>query len=134
MNYLIFPGTSGAWWVDYILCDRHVLPPDTAPAHYTEKLAYLPHSYQVNFYDRHVPGGGSHIAGGAGTISSSVVSAGSATRGSIEGINALRTANGLPLIGKNAPYPFVFCNFNKNDKLEPNMFGVWMAILRRVPG
>ena len=28
---------------------------------------------------------------------------------------------------------FVFCNFNKNDKLEPFSFHVWMNILKRVP-
>mmetsp|Transcript_21874 Transcript_21874/g.35228 ORF Transcript_21874/g.35228 Transcript_21874/m.35228 type:complete len:764 (+) Transcript_21874:286-2577(+) len=29
---------------------------------------------------------------------------------------------------------FVFANFNKNDKLEPTSFGVWMEILKKVPG
>ena len=39
-----------------------------------------------------------------------------------------RSAIGLPSHG------FVFANFNKNEKLEPVAFGVWMAVLRRVPG
>ena len=29
------------------------------------------------------------------------------------------------------PPPFVFVNFNKNDKLEPVSFGLWLRILRR---
>ncbi|MBK7062072.1 MAG: tetratricopeptide repeat protein [Rubrivivax sp.] len=29
---------------------------------------------------------------------------------------------------------FVFCSFNNNYKYTPEMFGVWMDILRRVPG
>lgn len=29
---------------------------------------------------------------------------------------------------------FVFCSFNNNYKLTPEMFDVWMSILRRVPG
>jgi hypothetical protein len=76
---LVFPGTSGAPWIDYLLCDRHVAPPDLAFAYpaarlggpeandddapaekacpealrrggesvYSEKLVYLPNSYQV---------------------------------------------------------------------------------------
>ena len=40
-----------------------------------------------------------------------------------------RTLLGLPAVGRG----FVFANFNKNEKLEPTMFAVWVAILRRVP-
>ena len=55
MNYLIFPGTSGAFWIDYLICDKYVVPPDHSPRrHFTEKLVLLPHSYQVNYYDRHL--------------------------------------------------------------------------------
>lgn len=47
LNYLGFPGTMGAGYVDYIMADRTVIPePDRA--HYSEKVIYLPHSYQVN--------------------------------------------------------------------------------------
>ncbi len=35
---------------------------------------------------------------------------------------------GLPLAGK-----FVFCSFNNNYKITPEMFGSWMRILREVP-
>ena len=28
---------------------------------------------------------------------------------------------------------FVFCNFNKNDKLDPESFNVWMKIMQQVP-
>jgi predicted O-linked N-acetylglucosamine transferase (SPINDLY family) len=28
---------------------------------------------------------------------------------------------------------FLFINFNKIDKLDPNVFSIWMSILRRVP-
>lgn len=47
VNYLGFPGTSGADFFDYIMTDRIVTPKDHAP-YYSENFAYLPHCYQVN--------------------------------------------------------------------------------------
>ena len=45
--YLGFPGSSGAGFIDYLVCDRTVVP-DASAAHYSEKLCRLPHSYQCN--------------------------------------------------------------------------------------
>ncbi len=45
INYLGFPGTSGASFMDYLIADAHVLPSD---AHATEAVIRLPHSYQPN--------------------------------------------------------------------------------------
>jgi predicted O-linked N-acetylglucosamine transferase (SPINDLY family) len=50
VSYLGYPGTTGASYIDYLLADRTLVPPDSL-SHYSEKVAYLPHSYQVN--DRH---------------------------------------------------------------------------------
>ncbi|MCQ4347252.1 tetratricopeptide repeat protein [Pseudomonas stutzeri] len=44
--YLGFPGTSGMPFVDYVLCDRYVLP-EAALAHFTERPLYLPEVFQV---------------------------------------------------------------------------------------
>ena len=46
VNYLGYPGTTGAPYMDYIVADRHVIPEKLADG-YTEKIAYLP-SFQVN--------------------------------------------------------------------------------------
>ncbi|MGE5453228.1 MAG: tetratricopeptide repeat protein [Acidobacteriota bacterium] len=46
INYIGYPGTMGASYIDYILADPVVLPPDQA-GHYTEKAVYLP-CFQVN--------------------------------------------------------------------------------------
>jgi protein O-GlcNAc transferase len=43
--YLGFPGTMGADFIDYIIADRWVIPPD-AHRFYTEKVVTLPASYQ----------------------------------------------------------------------------------------
>jgi len=46
INYLGFPGTSGADYFDYIIAD-HVLIPRKNQKYYSEKIIYLP-SYQAN--------------------------------------------------------------------------------------
>jgi len=47
VNYLGYPGTLGADYIDYILADRFVIPEQHQPC-YTEKVVYLPDTYQVN--------------------------------------------------------------------------------------
>jgi len=47
VNYLGYPGTIGAPWMDYILADARVLPLDRQEF-YSEKIVHLPHCYQVN--------------------------------------------------------------------------------------
>jgi predicted O-linked N-acetylglucosamine transferase (SPINDLY family) len=44
VNYLGYPGTLGAPFMDYIIADR-VLIPEGEQAFYSEKPVYLPHSY-----------------------------------------------------------------------------------------
>ncbi|MDD3518433.1 MAG: tetratricopeptide repeat protein [Chromatiales bacterium] len=44
VNWLGYPGTLGADFIDYIVVDPFVAPPDQAPF-YTEKQAYLPDVY-----------------------------------------------------------------------------------------
>lgn len=47
VNYLGYPGTMGADFIDYILADRLVIP-EEHHASYAEKVVYLPDTYQVN--------------------------------------------------------------------------------------
>jgi predicted O-linked N-acetylglucosamine transferase (SPINDLY family) len=47
VNYLGYPGTMGAPFMDYILVDEFVVPPDQR-RFFTEKVVYLPGCYQVN--------------------------------------------------------------------------------------
>ena len=47
INYLGYPGTLGAPYFDYIFADRTVIP-EGSQQHYSEKVVYLPHSFQVN--------------------------------------------------------------------------------------
>lgn len=97
VSYLGFPGTSGMPFVDYVLCDEYVVPPDSA-RHFSEQPLYLPEVFQV--CDRQRP----------------------------VGPTPPRSDCGLPGQG------FVYCAFNNNHKYTPELFAVWMNILKRVPG
>ena len=96
-QYLGYPGTMAADFIDYIITDRVVTPPEQQ-AYYNERFAYLPHSYQIN--DRDQP------------IAAPVT----------------RQSQSLPENG------FVFCCFCAHHKIEPTMFGIWMNVLKAVPG
>ena len=58
VNYLGYPGTTGADYIDYILADRFVIPPELEPQ-FSERVVRLPDSYQVNdarrTIDQHTP-------------------------------------------------------------------------------
>lgn len=54
VNYLGFPGTMGASYIDYIMADRIVIP-EGEQQHYAEKVIYLPDSYQVTDARRPIP-------------------------------------------------------------------------------
>jgi len=47
VSYLGYPGTMGADYIDYVLADRFVIPEQQFSC-FTEKVVYLPDTYQVN--------------------------------------------------------------------------------------
>jgi protein O-GlcNAc transferase len=51
--YLGYPGTMGAEYIDYLIGDPTVIPPEQQ-AHYTEKIVYLPHCYLPNDSTRRI--------------------------------------------------------------------------------
>jgi predicted O-linked N-acetylglucosamine transferase (SPINDLY family) len=98
VSYLGYPGTMGAEYIDYLIADSTLIPEDQQQ-HYSEKIVYLPDSYQVN--DSKLAIADKQIA---------------------------KAECGLP---ENA---FVFCCFNNNFKIAPDMFDVWMRLLKNVDG
>jgi len=98
VNFLGFPGTFGAPYIDYLIADEVVIPPHQQ-AHYAERVVYLPDSYQPNDSKR----------------KSAAPTPARATAGLPEGA-------------------FVFCCFNNNFKISPDIFDVWMRLLLRVEG
>ena len=57
VNYLAYPGTTGASYIDFVIVDKHVAATERADDEFTEKLAILPRSYQPNYFEElvHVP-------------------------------------------------------------------------------
>ncbi len=56
VNYLGYPGSMAADFIDYIIADAIVLPFDRRP-HYTEKIVHLPDCYQANDRTRAIAAG-----------------------------------------------------------------------------
>ena len=46
INYLGYPGTSGANFIDYIIADKNLIPKENQK-YYSENIIYLPNTYQV---------------------------------------------------------------------------------------
>jgi len=96
INFLGYPGTSGASFIDYIVADKVLIPKENQK-YFSEKIIYLPNSYQPNDSKK--------------KISNKVFK---------------REELNLP---KNS---FVFCCFNQLYKITPNVFDIWMRLLKNV--
>src|SRR6185369_17109332 len=97
-HYLGFPGTMGTAYMDYVIADSMVIPPEHEPW-YSERIVRLPDTYQCNDSKRRIA---EHTP--------------------------TRTEAGLPEQG------FVFCCFNNNFKIQPEVFDVWMRLLAAIEG
>ena len=54
LSYLGYLGTMGADFVDYLIADRFIIPPEQQN-HYTERILYLPNCFQANDSTRAQP-------------------------------------------------------------------------------
>lgn len=54
INYVGYPGTLGADYIDYLIADHTIIPDDYKNA-YSEKIIYMPHCYQPNDGGREFP-------------------------------------------------------------------------------
>lgn len=97
VNYLAYPGTMGAPYMDYLIADPVIIP-EGDERFYSEKVVRLPDTYQATDDQRPI------------------------------GETPSRADCNLPATG------FVFCSFNNNYKILPQMFDIWMRLLTRVEG
>lgn len=97
VGYLGYAGTMGGDFVDYIIADPTVIPDDQA-RFYSERVIWLPESYQANDGKRPIP----------------------------------RTTPTRDECGLEEA-TFVFCCFNNTFKITPEVFDVWMRLLRAQP-
>lgn len=113
-------GTSGATYVDYIFTDKVTSPPHLEHL-YTEKFIYLPNHFFSKGHrvqnevkpptHEYLPKKTPHVVG-TGTPQENKCMAGA----------GVRTPS------------FVYCNFNKFLKNNPETLRSWIRILREVPG
>lgn len=96
-HWLGFSSTIGADFLDYLVTDRHQIPPAEQDL-CSEKLVYLPDTFMAT------------------------------SRPTVAPETVTRADCGLPDTG------FVFANFNSHYKFYPDLFAIWMRLLRQVPG
>ena len=96
INYLGYPGSMGADFIDYIVGDKNLIPEDKTQF-YSEKIIYLPHCYQPQNNKL--------------KISQEIQS---------------KKKLGLP------EDSFVFCAINNTYKITPEIFNIWMKLLKKV--
>ncbi|HWU54666.1 MAG TPA: tetratricopeptide repeat protein [Rhizomicrobium sp.] len=97
VTWLGYPGTTGGDFIDYILGDPVVTPPEHQ-SFYSEKIHALP--------DCFFP----------------------LDTGKFMAAPPTRAEAGLPETG------FVFCCFNRNWKITPAVFDIWLRLLQQIPG
>ncbi len=98
VSYVGYPGSMCCETIYYLIAYASLIP-EHLRKDYSETIAYLPHSYQVNDASRRI-----------------------AAR------DFSRAEMGLP------PKGFVFCCFNNNYKINPDVFACWMRLLSAVEG
>ena len=96
VNYLGYPGTLGTNCIDYIIADKTLIPLKSQK-YYSEKIVYLPNSYQPNDTKKKIS-------------------------------KKIFKREDAGLLKNN----FVFCSFNQSSKILPEIFDIWMNILRKV--
>ncbi|MCP9883869.1 tetratricopeptide repeat protein [Synechococcus sp. ATX 2A4] len=103
--YLGYPGTLGASWIDGLIADHWLIPPELERG-YSERVLRLPWAFVSS---PPPPGLGSEAA-------------------RLPGAGVSRRELGLPEQG------VVFACFHRAEKLDPDRFDQWLEILRQVPG
>jgi len=104
VSFLGYCGTMGAEYIEYLVADSVVIPPELR-GFYQEKIISLPHSYFVTDHKQ--------------SARSAIVTSDASTMPS-------RAQYGI------SEDKFVFCNFSQLYKIDPEMFDVWMRLLKRV--
>ena len=107
--FLGYPATTGAAYMDYMITDVTVSPPDLA-RHYSEALVLVPGCYYTNDHARyHAKEARDFAAAGA---------PGSPSRDAY--VHAQRREAGLPAAAT------LVANFNQLYKITPDVFDAWM--------
>ena len=154
--WLGYPGTSGATYMDYIITDK-VTSPITYADHYSEKFAYMPHTFFVGDHKQmfpHLIKDVTHEKRNVNTLNSSTSTQSVTTNEVVEQYieeridkrkeevsgtkdSGERVPETLPQMSRSSyglpDDAFVFCNFNQLYKIDPQTFKSWCNIMKKVP-
>jgi predicted O-linked N-acetylglucosamine transferase (SPINDLY family) len=132
ISYMGFPGSTGASYIDYLVCDETVVPSATTSTtsedkllfrrqHYTETLILMPHCYFVNSH-KTLYSNSNNNNSNDNSISIPRYAAGADSKLR----RSERRKYGLPASS------FVFCCHSRPDKINPITFRSWMTAMQRL--
>eukprot|EP00947_MAST-08B_sp_MAST-8B-sp1_P004702 g4702.t1 len=150
VSMLVYVGTMGADYIQYVVTDK-VASPAALEGIYSEKFIWMPQSFFINchasipqlsrphptrlrkrlrtwFGSRRRGGGGSREAGAAEEEGEGQED------GSDRAIGGTQLAKSPSSKSGGGGPEFVFCNLNRHLKIRPNIFKIWMKVLKRLPG
>lgn len=110
ISYLGFPATTGSDFLDYIIGDQWVTPLGSQ-SEFSEKILQLPHCYQPNDSKRYLP------SQACMHVNDPAYQAWRKAQRAQEGI---------------AEDAIVLCCFNNTYKLHPDVFDVWLNVLKKI--
>ena len=117
LHYLGYPGTLGANWIDGVIADDWLIPPEHEP-HYRETVHRLPWGFVSSGPLPDQVASEQPLAPDPDTPALASTAAAPPSR----------EALGLPLDA------VVYACFNRPEKITPAVFERWLEILRQVPG
>ena len=152
INYLGFPGTTACTGFDYSMVDARAVPPEIASSLFTERVIYLPFSYQANSMPLQVSpcidrtrclerlrdsaGHGhnhSYTSPSPPTIITTTqpLSQSTTTTMNID-LSTAATASTITAHSRRN-HRIHLCSFNSNKKFDVVSWQVWMNILTQLP-
>eukprot|EP01051_Picozoa_sp_SAG22_P002764 SAG22_NODE_126_length_18820_cov_10.207788_11_plen_373_part_00 len=128
-GWIGFPGSTGSNFVDCLLADRVVAPPELARYEtFNERLLYLPHSFTAAGYagTQPIAAVGRQAAGLPPAVAAAAAAGDAAAGDAAAGDAAVARGRRQP--------PFVVGSFNRLEKLDPSTFRLWVQLALRATG
>ena len=106
IGYMGFPASTGAPFIDFMICDKVVVPPEelSIRRYYSENCIFMPHCYFVNSHK--------FLA--------------SSSSDSIDTGSSMHHVHSLPEQG------FVYCCHSRPEKIDPVTYRSWLRVIKAV--
>ena len=121
VTWLGFPGSTGAPFIDYLIGDAIVTPLCDA-AHFSEKIAQLPHCYQPNDAQRELPLASTRAHWGVGRAES------------VASVESVECGDAVAAAPPGCDDAILLCGFHQSYKISAEVFDCWCEFLHALPG